>query len=326
MYSVERKKYQSGTQGYKAPFLYPLAENLGDILAGYLPTQGQQLPQGIFPQVAAVNPFIQAAQQRTAQQAGLGALQFDPNTGEVVSIGPGTGIAAYEPFLASAEQLLEPGSQYQQYMSPYQQEVIDATQKLLQEQREAGRSRLAANAIQQGAFGSGREGVARAEYERERDIYDANLLAGLRQQGLQQALNLQQTALGNISAFPTLQSQLQRGITSELGTTGAGAQQFSQNILDVGQQGEFFKLNYPFQQLQQATNIFGGLAGYSPGVLTQPMVTSPGLTAAQTFAGIYGGMIPRQDVSRNLFSPLAGVYMGNRDNAANGGLMSLLKR
>jgi len=326
MYSVERKKYQSGTQGYKAPFLYPLSENIGDILAGYLPTPGQELPQGIFPQVAAVNPFIQAAQQRTAEQAGLGAIQFDPNTGEVVSIGPGTGIAAYEPYLASAEQLLEPGSQYQQYMSPYQQEVIDATERLLQEQRASGRSQLAANAIQQGAYGGGRQGVAEAEYERQRDIYDANLLAGLRQQGLQQALNLQQTALGNLSAFPTLQSQLQRGVTSELGTSGAGAQQFSQNVLDIGQQGEFFKLNYPFQQLQQATNIFGGLAGSSPGVITQPMVTSPGLTAAQTFAGIYGGMYPRQDASRNLFSPLAKVYAGDRDNVANGGLMSLLKR
>ena len=39
---------------------------------------------------------------------------------------------------------------YKQYMSPYQTEVIDATQQLLNEQRASGRSQLAANAIQQG--------------------------------------------------------------------------------------------------------------------------------------------------------------------------------
>jgi len=57
-------------------------------------------------------------------------------------------------------------------MSPYQQEVISATQKLLSEQRAAGRPQLASTAIQAGAYGGGRAGVAQAEYERQRDIFD----------------------------------------------------------------------------------------------------------------------------------------------------------
>jgi hypothetical protein len=41
-------------------------------------------------------------------------------------------------------------------MSPYQQEVIDATQKLLAEQRASGLSTLKGSQVAQGAFGQGR--------------------------------------------------------------------------------------------------------------------------------------------------------------------------
>jgi protein-disulfide isomerase-like protein with CxxC motif len=102
-------------------------------------------------------------------------------------------------------------------MSPYQTEVIDATQRLLDEQRASGRSQLAANAINAGAFGGGREGVQRAEYERGRDISDTATLAALRQQGLTSAQQLQQQGISNLTAFPGLQQGLSTGIMSQLG-------------------------------------------------------------------------------------------------------------
>jgi hypothetical protein len=275
---------------YPAPFLEPIGESLGEQLAGQIPGVGQQFDVStIAPQVAQINPFLQAAQQQAATQAGLGAVQFSPTTGSVTGIGQGTGIAAYQPYLDKAEALFDPNA-YKQYMSPYQTEVIDATQQLLNEQRASGRSQLAANAIQSGAFGGGRSGVALAEYERGRDISDAATLAALRQQGLTSAQQLQQQGITNLTAMPTLQQGLQGNLISQLGLTGTGAQQYSQSLLDAVQQGNLMAQQFPYQQLQQQSNIFATLAGSSQGMQTQPMVTSPALTAAQAFGTVYGGL------------------------------------
>ena len=275
---------------YPAPFLEPLGESLGEQLAGQIPGVGKKFDVStIAPQVAQINPFLQAAQQQAATQAGLGAIQFSPTTGSVTGIGQGTGIAAYQPYLDKAEALFDPNA-YKQYMSPYQTEVIDATQQLLNEQRASGRSQLAANAIQSGAFGGGRSGVALAEYERGRDISDAATLAALRQQGLTSAQQLQQQGITNLTAMPTLQQGLQGNLISQLGLTGTGAQQYSQSLLDSVQQGNLMAQQFPYQQLQQQANVFATLAGASPGMQTQPMVTSPALTAAQAFGTVYGGL------------------------------------
>jgi protein-disulfide isomerase-like protein with CxxC motif len=279
-------------------YLEPLGEGIADLLAKILPLQeGQTLDlSGVMPQVAGVSPLIQQAQQRAATQAGLGTLQFSPDTGAVTGIGQGTGIASYEPFIQQAQQLLAP-SAYQQYMSPYQQEVIDATTRLLEEQRAKGRQQLSAQAIEQGAFGGGREGVARAEYERGRDISDAGLLAQLRQAGLQSAQTLQQQGIANLLNIPQIQQGLQASTTAGLGAAGAGAQTYSQALLDALQQGNLFAMNYPVQQLQQASNIFSGLAGAIPSTPSAPQVTSPALAAAQAFGSVYGGLAPRQQAN-----------------------------
>jgi hypothetical protein len=282
---------------YPPEYLEPIGEGIADVLAGILPLgEGDTLDlSGVMPQVAGVNPLIQAAQQQAATQAGYGPLTFNAQ-GEITGMGQGTGIAAYQPFLQQAQQLLDPNA-YQQYMSPYQQEVLDATTNLLAEQRAQGRSQLSANAIEAGAFGGGREGVARAEYERGRDISDAGLLAQLRQSGLQSAQNLQQQGIANLLNIPQIQQGLQGNVTAQLGAAGSGAQTYSQSLLDALQQGNLFAMNYPIQQLQQATNIFSGLSGAIPSAPTAPSVTSPALAAAQAFGTVYGGMYPRQSTN-----------------------------
>ena len=50
-------------------------------------------------------------------------------------------------------------------MSPYQQDVIDTTLQEFDIQAQKGLAQLAAQAIHAGAFGGGREGVQRAEYQ-----------------------------------------------------------------------------------------------------------------------------------------------------------------
>ena len=176
----------SATPTYPATFTQPLGENIADYLASELrrPTD----IGGIMPQVAGIDPFTQAAQQKAASQAGLGAVQYDPQ-GRITGIGQGTGIAGYEPFLQGAAALAGPQG-YQQYMSPYQQDVINATLAQYDVQAKKGLPALAAQAIGAGAYGGGREGIQRAEYQTQSDLNRALLEAQLRQQGYGQAQQL----------------------------------------------------------------------------------------------------------------------------------------
>jgi hypothetical protein len=106
------------------------------------------------------------------------------------------GIGAYKPFLQSASALAGPTA-FRQFMSPYQQDVIDTTLKEFDTQAAKGLPALAAQAINAGAFGGGREGVQRAEYQQASDRNRAALQAQLLQQGFGQAQQLAQQALRN---------------------------------------------------------------------------------------------------------------------------------
>ena len=299
---------------YTGSFLEPGGERITDLLMAEL-----QQPvdiAAITPKVAAVSPLTQQAMQRTATQAGLGTLGFDPTTGEVTGVGTGTGIAAYEPFTQAATQALGP-SGYEAFMSPYQQEVLQATQQLLGEQRAAGRPQLAATAIGAGAYGGGRAGVAQAEYERQRDIFDAAQLAQLRQAGYESAVNQAQLAgqaLRGIGAqqagLGTTQQALEAGVQKQLGATGAGAQTYSQSLLEAVRQGNVLGAEYPLARLSTATNILspliaGAAAAPTP---TAPLLTNPALTGLQGFAGTYGLLSgPTQQAQR---SGLGSLYFG----------------
>ena len=287
---VARKKYQAGTYAPGAPaeFLKPFGEQLADLTMSEL-KQPINIGQ-ISPQVAQMSPLVQQAMQRSASQAGLGQLQFDPTTGEVTGVGTGTGISAYEPYLQKAEAAAGPTA-YQSYMSPYQQEVLDATQQLLNEQRATGRQALAPAQIEAGAFGQGRGQIAEAEYERQRDVYDTGIMSKLRQEGYLAAQQRAQEDMLNQLRLGAGQQSFESGITQALGATGAGAQQYSQSILDAMRQGNVLGMEYPLQRIQQATNIFGGIgAGVPSQFPTAPMTTNPALAATQAFASIYGGL------------------------------------
>ena len=76
-------------------------------------------------------------------------------------------------------------------MSPYQQDVIDTTLADFDQQAQKGLPALSAQAIRAGAFGGGREGVQRAEYQSAVDRNRASLLSSIiRQQGFGTAQNL----------------------------------------------------------------------------------------------------------------------------------------
>ncbi len=76
---------------------------------------------------------------------------------------------------------------YQQFMSPYQQEVIDTTLSEFDRQQTIADTARRDQAIQAGAYGGGREGVLAAEAARGAPANRANLQAQLLAQGFQQA-------------------------------------------------------------------------------------------------------------------------------------------
>ena len=71
------------------------------------------------------------------------------------------GLGTFAPFLQTAAATTGPTA-YQQFMSPFQKDVIDTTLKEFDVQAAKGIPAIAAQAIGAGAFGGGREGVARA--------------------------------------------------------------------------------------------------------------------------------------------------------------------
>ena len=102
------------------------------------------------------------------------------------------GLGSFAPFLQTAATQATTGQfvgpqAYQQFMSPFQKDVIDTTLKEFDVQAAKGIPAFAAQAIGAGAFGGGREGVARAEYQQASDRNRAALQAQLLQQGFGQA-------------------------------------------------------------------------------------------------------------------------------------------
>ena len=142
---------------------------------------------GLAPQVAGQDPLQQQAQTLATQ-----------------------GIGSFQPFLTQAQ--IASGAAIspqitQQFMSPYQQQVIDTTLAEFDRNRKIQEQEIRDRAVASGNFGGGREGVVEAEFRTGSDRNRAQLLANLLQQGFGQAQNLaaqrfgQQTGLALLVNF-----------------------------------------------------------------------------------------------------------------------------
>jgi hypothetical protein len=311
---------QEYTSGYPAPFLAPFGELLADYTVSELNRPVDI--SGIMPKVAAQDPFTQAAQGRAAQQAGLGAIQYDPE-GRIIGFGQGTGIAAYEPFLQQAAAQVQAGpSGYQQYMSPYQQDVINEAVKRQEEYGAQQQQNLAASAVGQGAFGGGRYDVARGQLQRGTTEAIGKTVADLQAQNYAQAIGRQQQGIANLLAIPGAQQGFEQAAQQALGYYGQGSQQYAQNILNALQQGEQIGMNFPLERIGQAKNIFAGLASGTPATPGMPLTTSPLLAGAQGLASLYGQTMPISnvigDVVKGAGSILSNVFKGGTTPTGGG--------
>jgi hypothetical protein len=225
------------------------------------------------PQIAGQNVLTQAAQQQAATQAGLGQLTFGAE-GQVTGTGQGTGVAGYQPFLDQAAAYSGPQA-FQSFMSPYQQQVIDTTLTEFDRQTAQGVPQLAANAINAGAFGGGRDGVAQAQYASDAAQNRALLQARLLGQGFTQANQLANQGFDQQRNLASLQPSLAASGVQQLGAAGTGNLAYQQALLDAQQQQNQLAYNEPLSRIQAFGSGIASQASGSP-TTTQSVGTGGG--------------------------------------------------
>ena len=194
-----------------------------------------------------------------------------------------TGIGAYQPYMDYAKQATQQGqallggitgaptqAQLQQYMNPFQQQVIDATMAQLGEQGQLQQNQLAGQATRGGAFGGSRYGVQQAALSGEQQGARAQALAGLNlqnygqaQQGFQNQMERERMAGLGIGALGSQYAQLggqlqgmqQQDISQLLGIGGL-QRQHTQQGYDSARQNIMQQLYEPYQRLGMYSDIF----------------------------------------------------------------------
>ncbi len=197
----------------------------------------------------------------------------------------GQGIGAFQPYITQAGAYSGP-SGYQSFMSPYQQDVIDATLAEYDTQAAQGLQGIADQAAMSGNLGGGREGVMRAQYQNKSDMNRALLQSGLLQQGFTQANQLANQAFGQQQALAQQVPQLYGADIGTLRSAGAGQQGQAQAVLDAQREANRLEAYEPYERLGYLGTGIASIASGAPGQY-QSMVT-PNPTPLQNALGIAG--------------------------------------
>ena len=118
---------------------------------------------------------------------------------------------------AGLDSLVGPQA-YQQFQSPYQQEVIDTSLAAMQREQAGGLNALRAQAASAGAFGGSRMGAAEGVFQADAATQRALLEAQLRQQGFQQSQQQAGSQLQQQQGLGQYQSQI-GGMQSSINTS-----------------------------------------------------------------------------------------------------------
>ena len=209
--------------------------------------------------------------------------------GAVPSTFTGIDTTAYDPKVATQTQLQQDArtaaaqlgtlvgpDAYKDFMSPYQQEVIDTTLAEFDRNQAIQQTGLRDAAIQRGAFGGARQGIQAAEAARGAATGRAGLQAQLLAQGFQQA---QAAAAQDLAA--------QQGLGQYQQSMGQAGQAQQQAILDAAASAEREAQFQPFTQL----GLIGQqLAQIQPGAFpTQTVGYAPPAAPASPMSQFLGG-------------------------------------
>ena len=312
-----------------------LTQQAGETAAGFKARQDaarafttrQQNLAGLAPTVAAQDALQQRAQTIASAQAGqTGLASFQPfltSAQQEATLAGGLGTAALGQLGTAGTQLTQAGTtlsgiptgaatsaQIQQFMSPYQSQVIDASLQEFDRNKAIQEQSIRDQQAALGALGSGRAGVQLAEFGTGAARERALLQAGLLQQGFQQAQGARQQDIANRFGISQAQAGLagQRGAlagaTQNLGQfrSGLAGQQAAlgqaqEGILgtNISRLGQLGALNQAQAQAQaDATREATRMAAFQP----QEQLDR----YAGQVAGIMGGY-PGQTVTSNIPNP-----------------------
>lgn len=283
-----------------APFVEQLGQDLATQVVAQTAVPVVAPGSGGITQLAGESAGQFAARQKAAQQfdirqqslaglapqvAGLSQLEKDARTKAQ------EGIGSFQKFVTAAEGATGPQA-FQQFMSPYQQQVIDTSLAEFDRQAQAQEQRIRDSAVASGAFGGSRQGVAEAEYGAASDRNRAQLQAGLLQQGFGQAQQAAQQNFMNQMGLASALPGLQRADVSTLGQLGALDRGLAQGQLDADREAARMSAFQPQEQVDRYANIVTGIMGGYPGQIQQTNIPNPtplqnALAIGSTGAGIY---------------------------------------
>ena len=214
-----------------------------------------------------------------------------------------------QPYLTNALNTAQAASQpisqnaINSYMSPYTQQVVDATRANFNETNAQDLNRVKGNAIAQGALGGNRRGVAEAETIRQQKLAQDPVIANLYQQGYGQALGAAQAdrsaaqagagMTGNLAN--ALQTSGIQGGMAQIGAGGVAQQNQQQNLTNAYNQF-MQQQSFPYQQAQflaslgvptlsaQGGSTIGSGSQTSPGPSPWGQIAGLGATALSMFS------------------------------------------
>mgnify|MGYP007066197088 FL=1 len=239
------------------------------------------------------------------QVAPLGALEQQGITASgVTGVGAPTTTAGIGQILSSLA-----GPNINQFLNPYQSYVVDEINR----QSQMAQNQLGAQAVQYGAFGGGRQGIAQGEIERARLGKVGESMAA----GFAQAANLasQQQQIGiqgaqQLGAFGQMQQGMAQQDINQLMAAGGLQRQLGQQALEATRQTELQRAYEPYQRAEFVKNIYAA-GPTSTSAITQTTApgtgTNPLAQAAGAGLGAYAtySMLNRQPAAATAAMPYA---------------------
>ena len=181
--------------------------------------------------LANIAPYAaQTVQDLAGAQQTLGGVQPYIGAAGTGLAGAGTAMTGVSPYITGAAGLTGAGAgtgtgSIAEYMSPYQQQVINTTLAEFDKQAAMRQQAISDAAIGVGGYGGGREGVMQAEYQTQSDRDRAMIEAQLQQQGFTQAQAARQADLASRLGIGGAQQQYASGLAglgqAQLGLGGA---------------------------------------------------------------------------------------------------------
>ena len=300
-----------GASGASSPYYQAATQGTQAALRGAQPYQ-RAGTQAIAGAAGAAQPYFGGATeaygqainqanplQAGAEQAFYGAGQAAQPYYGAATQGTQAALAGAQPYQQMATQAALAGGQAvnpnqlqtDQYMNPYVQNVVGATQAALGQQFGQQRAQQQAEAIKAGAFGGGNDRRQRSILQGQQALAESQAISPLYSQGYNQALQTAQQQQGvglgaaqaNRAATQQTGQQLaalgQQGFGQQLGAAnqmaGLGAALYGQ-----GMQGGQALQGLAQQKYGQQTGLAQGLAGLGQNMYQQGIGTGQALLGA----------------------------------------------